>query len=168
LRRPAAAAGRRKDEGDERGDEFHPSIRSVPGNKRQLKLTKNWLMMRRLFASIPPLVFVIAVFASHPAFAQWFLGTIRGTVVDPQGQVVQGAAVLITDEATGVVRTLETDAEFEVVTQSFKKFERTGVVRRVSRRAGPRTRSARRAWARIRRRRCSRPSSRRTTSPTCS
>jgi hypothetical protein len=79
---------------------------------------------------------------SAPAFAQSFLGTIRGTVVDPQGQVVPGAAVLIIDAATGVPRTLETDAEgryeatnlrpgtyrVEVVTTNFKKFERTGVL----------------------------------------
>ena len=79
---------------------------------------------------------------SAPAFAQSFLGTIRGTVVDPQGQVVPGAAVLIIDDATGVPRTLETDAEgryeasnlrpgtyrVQVVTTSFKKFERTGVL----------------------------------------
>ena len=43
--------------------------------------------------------------------AQSFLGTIRGTVTDPQGGMVPKAAVLITDEATGVPRTLETNAE---------------------------------------------------------
>ena len=43
------------------------------------------------------------------AAAQSFLGTIRGTVLDPQGGAVKGAAVLITDEATGVPRALETD-----------------------------------------------------------
>src|SRR5687768_12194331 len=48
---------------------------------------------------------------STPVFAQSFLGTMRGTVVDPQGQVVPGATVLIIDEATGTARTLETDAE---------------------------------------------------------
>jgi hypothetical protein len=81
-----------------------------------------------------------------PAAAQSFLGTIRGTVLDPQGQAVQGAAVLITDEATGVPRTVDTDAEgryeapdvrpgtyrVEVITQNFKKFERTGVVLRAN------------------------------------
>ena len=81
-----------------------------------------------------------------PAFAHSFLGTIRGTIVDPQGQVVSAAAVIITDEATGAVRTLETDAEgrydapnlrpgtyrVEVVTTNFKKFERTGVLLRAA------------------------------------
>jgi hypothetical protein len=78
--------------------------------------------------------------------AQSVLGTIRGTVTDPQGGVVKGAAVLITDEATGVPRTAETDAEgrfeapnlrpgtyrVEVVTTSFKKFTQTGVLLRTS------------------------------------
>ena len=80
------------------------------------------------------------------AVAQSFLGTIRGTVVDPQGAAVKGAAVLIVDEATGVPRTAETDAEgryeannlrpgsyrVEVVTPNFKKAEQTGVVLKAS------------------------------------
>jgi carboxypeptidase family protein len=90
------------------------------------------------------LLFVLGL--SSPAIAQSFLGTIRGTVVDPQGQVVPGAAVLITDEATGVPRSLDTDAQgryeapnmrpgtyrVEVITQNFKKFERTGVLLRAA------------------------------------
>ena len=63
-----------------------------------------------------------------------------------RGSVVPGAAVLIMDEATGVPRTLETDAQgryeaanlrpgtyrVEVVTTNFKKFERTGVLVRAA------------------------------------
>ena len=45
------------------------------------------------------------------AIAQSFLGTIRGTVVDSQGGAVPKAAVLVTDEATGVPRSVDTDAE---------------------------------------------------------
>src|SRR5437762_2461197 len=100
--------------------------------------------IRRLFAI--GFAFLIAAALATPAFAQSFLGTIRGTVTDPQGQVVSGAAVLITDEATGVPRALETDAQgryeapnvrpgtyrVEVITQNFKKFERTGVVLRAA------------------------------------
>lgn len=76
--------------------------------------------------------------------AQSVLGAIRGTVTDPQGAVVAKATVLITDEATGVPRTTETDAEgrfealslrpgtyrVEIITTSFKKYEQTGVVLR--------------------------------------
>jgi hypothetical protein len=92
------------------------------------------------------LVLLLAVGLNTPAFAQSFLGTIRGTVLDPQGQVVSGAAVVITDETTAVPRALETDAQgryeapnvrpgtyrVEVITQNFKKFERTGVVLRAA------------------------------------
>jgi hypothetical protein len=89
---------------------------------------------------------VVLAVGAAPAFAQSFLGTIRGTVVDPDGAAVPKAAVLIVDEATGVPRTTETDAEgryeatnlrpgtyrVEVVTASFKKAEQTGVVLRAS------------------------------------
>jgi hypothetical protein len=95
---------------------------------------------------IPPrfvlfaLLFLVGTAAA--VSAQSTLGGIRGTVTDPQGAVVPGASVLITDEATGVPRTMETDAEgrfespnlrpgsyrVEIVTTSFRKFERTGVV----------------------------------------
>jgi hypothetical protein len=82
----------------------------------------------------------------RPAATQSFLGAIRGTVVDSQGQVVPKAAVLIVDESTETPRALETDGQgrydapnlmpgtyrVEVVTTSFKKFERTGVLVRAA------------------------------------
>ena len=40
-------------------------------------------------------VFLVTYTMTTPAGAQSFLGTVRGTVVDPQGSVVPGAAVLI-------------------------------------------------------------------------
>ena len=86
------------------------------------------------------------------------------------------AAVLITDESTGVPRTVETDAEgrfeatnlrpgtyrVEIVTTSFKKFEQTGVVLRATRHR-PRGREAR-ARRRSPRRSRSRPRPRTTSS----
>lgn len=80
------------------------------------------------------------------AGAQSFLGTIRGTVTDPQGAPVSGAAVLIIDEATGVPRAVETDRSgnyeavnlrpgtyrVEISTTNFKKVDQTGVVLRAS------------------------------------
>jgi hypothetical protein len=89
---------------------------------------------------------LIALACTAPLGAQSFLGSIRGTVVDPQGGAVKGAAVLITDEATNTPRSVDTDAEgryeaanlkpgmyrVEVVTPNFKKFEQTSVLVRAA------------------------------------
>ncbi len=91
------------------------------------------------------LLLITLAFATSAA-AQSFLGTIRGTVLDPQGGAVKGAAVLITDESTGVPRAVETDDQgryeapnlqpgmyrIEIMAQSFKKFERTSVLVRAA------------------------------------
>ena len=91
-------------------------------------------------------VLLAAVGVAGPALAQSVLGTIRGTVLDPQGGAVPGATVLITDESTGVPRTVTTNAQgryeavnlrpgsyrVEIITTSFKKFERTGVLLRAA------------------------------------
>jgi hypothetical protein len=98
---------------------------------------------RAVFVSC--LILAAAVIAA-PLDAQSFLGTIRGTVVDPQGQPVKGAAILIVDEATEVPRALETDDQgryeaanlrpgsyrVEVVTPNFKRFEQPGLVLRAA------------------------------------
>jgi hypothetical protein len=101
-----------------------------------------WTPPWRLVLSVVLGVAALAV----PLRAQSVLGTIRGTVTDPQGGVVAKAAVLITDEATGVPRSLDTNAEgfyeasnlrpgtyrVEIVTTSFKKYERPGIVVRTA------------------------------------
>ena len=85
---------------------------------------------------------ILAMAIAAPALAQSFLGTIRGTVTDPQGAAVPKASVLIVDQSTGVPRPVETDAQgryeaanlrpgtyrIEVVTTNFKKAERTGII----------------------------------------
>ena len=59
-------------------------------------------VLARALATV--LVVSTSAVAFSTAFTQSFLGTIQGTVVDPQGQAVQGASVLVIDDATGVPR----------------------------------------------------------------
>jgi Carboxypeptidase regulatory-like domain len=87
-----------------------------------------------------------AVVLAGPVLAQSVLGTIRGTIVDPQGLPLPGVSVIVTDESTTVSRTVQTDGsgDFEVLNlrpgtyrveadlQGFKKYERTGVVLRAA------------------------------------
>ncbi len=84
--------------------------------------------------------------AALPAAAQTTLGTIRGTVVDPQQNIVPGVSVVVTDESTNVAREAQTDAQglFEIpnlrpgtytvtaTLSGFKKVQRTGVVLRAA------------------------------------
>ena len=51
---------------------------------------------------------LVLALAPGTGAAQTVTGTIRGLVVDPDGGVVQKAAVLIVDEATGLPRASET------------------------------------------------------------
>src|SRR5262245_54220951 len=117
-------------------------------------------MMRTRSLSILLLTLLAAAPAVH---AQSFLGTIRGTVTDPQGGAVKDAAVLIVDESTGVPRAVSTDVEgryeaanlkpgtyrVEVTTPNFKEYKQTGVILRAAGTAlvdvklelGPRTES---------------------------
>jgi hypothetical protein len=50
--------------------------------------------------------------ATVPAAAQTTLGTIRGTVVDPQQNIVPGATVVVTDESTSVRPTVKGCSSF--------------------------------------------------------
>lgn len=58
----------------------------------------------------------LAALIPTAAAAQSTLGTIRGTVTDPQKQVVSGAAVLVTDQDTGVPRVADSNSvgDYEV------------------------------------------------------
>jgi Carboxypeptidase regulatory-like domain len=99
--------------------------------------------MRTRVFGVLLLAFLAVAGAAH---AQSFLGTIRGTVSDPQGGGVSNAAVLIVDEATGVPRAVSTDPQgrfeaanlkpgtyrIEVATPNFKEFKQTGVVLRAA------------------------------------
>ena len=83
---------------------------------------------------------------TSPALAQSTLGTIRGTIFDPQHQVAPGATVVVTDETTSLSRETTSDANgnFEVPNlrsgtytveaslSGFKKVQRTGVLLRTT------------------------------------
>src|SRR5689334_16679932 len=62
-------------------------------------------IMQRLSA-----VSLLLLLAAVPSFAQRSTGTIRGTVVDPQNLVVQGADVTVRNEETGLIRTTKTNS----------------------------------------------------------
>ena len=64
--------------------------------------------MRRFSSFV--LVVVLFAFVSLQAFAQTDTGTIVGTVTDPTGAVVTGAAVTVTHTATGAKRTTTTSS----------------------------------------------------------
>ena len=97
---------------------------------------------------IPVLValLVTSALAVLPSAAQTTLGTIRGTVFDPQQNIVPGVTVVVMDEATTVSRETQTDAAglYEIsnlrpgtytVTASlsgFKKVQRTGIALRAA------------------------------------
>ena len=53
---------------------------------------------------------LLLIFASTMALAQTSRGTITGSVTDPTGAVVPKATVTLTDKATNIVRTTETNA----------------------------------------------------------
>jgi outer membrane receptor protein involved in Fe transport len=93
------------------------------------------------------LLLLLGVAAGAPA--QVTTGTILGTVRDPQGAAVPGAAVTILDQGKGTSRTFTTDAEggytapflipgtYEVTAEitGFKKYVQRGVVLQVNQRA---------------------------------
>jgi outer membrane receptor protein involved in Fe transport len=79
------------------------------------------------------LVFTLAVLAvlfvfSMPAMAQATTGTLKGSVVDPQGAAISGATVTVTNEATGIVQTTTatSDGLFAVTNLPPGKYTVTG------------------------------------------
>ena len=56
---------------------------------------------------IPALILCFATVS----YAQTFRGGIQGTVTDPNGAVIPGAEVTITNPETGLTRTTQTDSE---------------------------------------------------------
>ncbi len=71
---------------------------------------------RALTALYRGVCMLLVVSAAVPAAAQTTLGAIRGTLFDPQHNVVPGATVVVSDESTNVTREVQTDVQglFEV------------------------------------------------------
>ncbi len=81
-------------------------------------------------------------FSGHRAFAQADMGTITGLVRDSSGKVVPGARITLTNEATGVVRSVVTNSNgiydapnlvignytLHAAAPGFRTFIRTGIV----------------------------------------
>lgn len=95
--------------------------------------------MNRIFRG--GLLLIASVFCAGSLFAQ-STGTIVGTVTDPAGSAVPSAQITITNNATGSVRTLQSNATgaysaadlrngtytVQAVVPGFKTYERTNVV----------------------------------------
>jgi len=60
---------------------------------------------------------LLFILASHSAKAQLTESTLKGSVIDPTGSVVQHASVLATDESTGISRaaTSGNDGSFTIM-----------------------------------------------------
>src|SRR5574338_641748 len=79
------------------------------------------------------LVFTLTVLAvlfsfSMPAMAQAITGTLKGSVVDPQGAAIAGATVTVKNEATGIVQTTTatSDGLFAITNLPPGKYSVTG------------------------------------------
>lgn len=91
-------------------------------------------------------VLAMAILADASLSAQQITGSIRGTVVDPSGAVVQGAAVNAKQTETGLTRTVVTDStgayillelpvghyELQIEAKGFQKYVQQGVTLNVN------------------------------------
>ena len=66
--------------------------------------------MRGLAFRAVPTILLACLVAATPALAQRDMGTLLGSVTDPSGAAIPGAMITITEEATGVTDTVESDA----------------------------------------------------------
>ena len=92
------------------------------------------------------LVCLIVVFAGANVFAQQITGSIRGTVSDPSGAVVNAAAVTANQTETGLTRTAMTDRtgayvllelpvghyQLQVEAKGFQKYVQQGIILNVN------------------------------------
>src|SRR6185295_18380287 len=62
------------------------------------------------------LILAVVIAGVLPCAAQTTLGTIRGTIYDPQQGIVPGVTVVVTDESTNVAREAQSDSDglFEI------------------------------------------------------
>ena len=67
-------------------------------------------MKRKIIASLL-VIFCLFCLASIGYSQGTNLGTIRGTVTDPNGAVIPGAAIQVTDQGTGLSRDLTSDSQ---------------------------------------------------------
>ena len=66
--------------------------------------------MKMRFAHRVTVLAILATLIAAPSFAQRDMGTLLGTVTDPSGAAVPGAAITITEDATGFTDRVESDA----------------------------------------------------------
>ena len=99
----------------------------------------------RAFSVLAPLVLIASVLSTAPAWAQGATAELNGRVTDSSGAVLPGVTVTATQTATGLVRSVVTDADgnylfsnlptgpykLEVALQGFKSYVRTGIVLQV-------------------------------------
>jgi hypothetical protein len=92
----------------------------VEPNFRRHKMTKSPLAKSLAITAVFTLSLIASVFLfSKPVMAQATTGTLKGTVVDPNGGVVAGAEIIAKNQATGIetpATTTASDGSFVITT----------------------------------------------------